>query len=324
VLSQEGVAVRVLIIDDASSDETPAVARQLADRDPRVESRRHATNRGHIATYNEGLLGWAGSDYSLLLSADDLLTPGALRRAARLLDAHPEVGMVHGRMIPVRGGRPAAEARSDVGPRGGRVVPGPVYLESCCATATANYISSPTVLVRTDLQQALGGYRAELPFSGDMEMWLRFAAHAAIGVLDADQAYYRIHDENMHHRCDRKALGDLADRKAALDVLFRDFGERIADRGRLRELADRALAQEAAWAASLALDRGEGGAVREHLEFAERTWPAIRSWPHWSRLRWKRALGPRVWPRVRVGVDWLRTSLAPAPGRPAAPVETRS
>ena len=38
-------------------------------------------NRGHIATFNEGLLDWADGDYCVLISADDKLTPGALRRA---------------------------------------------------------------------------------------------------------------------------------------------------------------------------------------------------------------------------------------------------
>ena len=49
------VDVRVLIIDDASTDDTPEVAAALAAEDARVEFRRHAVNRGHIATYNEGL-----------------------------------------------------------------------------------------------------------------------------------------------------------------------------------------------------------------------------------------------------------------------------
>ena len=56
---QEGVDVRVLIIDDASPDDSAEVAKKIAARDPRVEVVVHATNRGHIATYNEGLLDWA-------------------------------------------------------------------------------------------------------------------------------------------------------------------------------------------------------------------------------------------------------------------------
>src|SRR5437016_876838 len=85
VLAQEGVDVRVLVIDDCSSDHTPEVGRALAAADPRVEYRRHPVNRGHHPTYNEGLA-WASADYCLLLSADDLLTRGALARAARVFE----------------------------------------------------------------------------------------------------------------------------------------------------------------------------------------------------------------------------------------------
>src|SRR5271167_2052829 len=63
VLSQTGVAVRVLVIDDASPDNTLQVGQDLAASDPRVEFRRHAVNKGHIATYNEGLLDWSTAEY---------------------------------------------------------------------------------------------------------------------------------------------------------------------------------------------------------------------------------------------------------------------
>ena len=69
----------------------------------------HATNRGHIATYNEGLLEWADGDYSVLMSADDRLTPGALRRATDLLDAHPGVGFVYGHRAVLQGRRATAD-----------------------------------------------------------------------------------------------------------------------------------------------------------------------------------------------------------------------
>ena len=58
VLSQEGVDVRVLIIDDCSPDQTPEVAAELVQEDKRVEYRRHKVNHGHVDTYNEGL-DWA-------------------------------------------------------------------------------------------------------------------------------------------------------------------------------------------------------------------------------------------------------------------------
>ena len=65
LLSQTGVDARGTIIDDASSDSTREIGKEFAATDQRVAYRRHANNRGHIATYNEGLLEWASADYCL-------------------------------------------------------------------------------------------------------------------------------------------------------------------------------------------------------------------------------------------------------------------
>src|SRR4051812_1711801 len=108
VLSQDDVDVRVMIMDDASPDATEAIGRRLAI-DPRVEYRRHHTNRGHIATYNEALAEVTG-DYCMILSADDVLTPGALSRATRVMDRHPEVGLAYGRDITFRHSPPYGTA----------------------------------------------------------------------------------------------------------------------------------------------------------------------------------------------------------------------
>src|SRR3954454_4190332 len=99
ILDQEGVDVRVLIIDDASPDDSAQMALALAAADKRVEVRVHEVNKGHIATYNEGLLEWADGDYSILISADDLLTPGSIRRATDVMAAHPEIGFVYGHAL---------------------------------------------------------------------------------------------------------------------------------------------------------------------------------------------------------------------------------
>jgi glycosyltransferase involved in cell wall biosynthesis len=55
VLSQEDHGLRVLVIDDASTDDSLEVAHRLALEDSRAEVLPHRTNRGHIATYNEGI-----------------------------------------------------------------------------------------------------------------------------------------------------------------------------------------------------------------------------------------------------------------------------
>jgi glycosyltransferase involved in cell wall biosynthesis len=271
VLTQEGVDVSVLIIDDASTDDSPQVASELARQDPRIEISRHAKNHGHIATYNEGLA-WAKGRYTALLSADDLFTPGALLRATRLLDAHPEVGFVTGKTITFRTDGVRPEPATVSGNSRWQIRAGQDWFEERCRVAENN-VAAPGVVVRTSLQRELGGYREDLPHSGDLEMWLRFAVHSAVGRLpDAEQAYYRIHDENMSWTR-FSAVSRLKQREAAFEAIFRDYGRQIPDAERLRHLMYRGLASDALWWVCRALYRREATreSVTELLRFAAST-----------------------------------------------------
>jgi glycosyltransferase involved in cell wall biosynthesis len=310
VLSQPLTDVRVLIIDDASPDNTAEVAGELAARDPRVHFIRHTVNRGHIATYNEGL-DWVEGDYTVLLSADDLLTPGSLSRAVGLMDAHPEVGLAYGRGILFRSEPPPWTRPVPEGCRW-EILEGGEFLESCCADGV-NPICTPTAVTRTWLQKKLGGYRKELPHAGDMEMWMRFAVHSQIGIINEEQAYYRQHETNMSNEWYKATLADWEQRKAAFDTLFREQGASMPDPARLRREADRGLSWSAFWEASRAFEAGDSGRCQGILDFALELNPGLRDRPEYARLRWKRRAGRRVWSALRPVVELVR-------GRPDRPL----
>lgn len=288
---QEGVDVRVLIIDDASSDDSAEVASKIAARDSRVEVTVHATNKRNIATYNEGLLEWADGDYCVLMSADDRLTPGALRRARDLLDANPSVGFVYGHSLWVTHGSPLPVARTRV--RGWSVWSGSWWLERRFRDAE-NPITSPEVVVRTSLQKRVGGYDARLPHAADMEMWMRLAANADVGFLrGVDQAYYRLHEQNMRKAFD--ALMDLRERRLVFEAVLEHYHERLPEAGRLSDLARRALSREALWAAGRTYHRAsrEQTTVDELLAFAVDCWPQIARLPLYRTLELHESIGPR-------------------------------
>jgi glycosyltransferase involved in cell wall biosynthesis len=292
VLTQEGVDVRVLIIDDCSPDNTPEVGTRLAAQDKRVEFRRHPVNRGHVATYNEGLLEWAQSEYCLLLSADDLLTPGALSRAAGVMESHPEVGLVYGRVIRIVDGE--AVSKPNIGSGKFKVIAGEQWLSEICEIGS-NSIASPEVVVRRELQQQLGGYRRELPHSNDMEMWLRFASVSAIGVVDADQAFYRIHNSNMHSQLASMAIDDLSHRRMAFDWFFRTSGARLANSSELIAKAHTVMANEALSEAHSAYWKGDRRACRQLMAMAVSLWPQARQARLYRRLTWMLCTGSTLW-----------------------------
>lgn len=305
VLAQP-VDVRILVIDDASSDDTPDVAARFR-HDPRVEYRRHSTNRGHIGTYNEGLK-WASADYTLLLSADDLIAPGALLRASRMLDQHPNVGFVYGRAIKFRNGEPLPTPTHTGGRCESKIVAGLDWIERRCRDAS-NAACSPEVLVRTALQHELGGYRPELPFSGDLEMWLRFAARADVGVLDAVQAYYRLHGRSMTDETFSGDYAQLQQRKAAFDTLLNDPAACLPRRDELRKLVAGALVRDCLDEAYSTFLRGDAQTSRRIAQLALETDPSVRSNRFYRRLVLMDRAGPRLWSILR-----LLTLRSPIPG----------
>jgi hypothetical protein len=297
VLSQEGVDVDVLIVDDASPDGSVEAAKELARRDERVQVLAHEHNRGHIATYNDGLAMCAG-DYTVLLSADDLLVPGALARAASVFGAYPNVGLVYGRTIYF------TEEAGLPGPRfktGQHVVwDGRDWAASRCKIGRVGIVS-PEAVVRTELQHAVGGYRPELPHSGDTEMWLRFALRADVAYVDADHAYYRMHAASMSKSQFSTALADARERTRAYVSAFEDAPAGVASEAvRLRELAMRGIAREILWGVCRAYDRGEADeeTVGQLVDFACEIYPGAQRLGEYRRLRLRRAVGAGLAPRL--------------------------
>jgi len=296
---QPGVDVRILIIDDASPDDSADVARAIAAADSRVEVLVHETNKRHIATYNEGLLEWADGDYTVLLSADDRLTPGALTRAAALLDQNPNVGFVYGRPVHFQHPGPPPPARTTG--RGHSVWPGHWWLRRRFAEAHG-CITSPEVVVRTKLQQQIGGYDPALPHTGDIEMWMRFAAHADVGYLrGVDQAYYRRHDLNMHKTDFGNQLDELRQLLAAYDAVLEKCGDLLPDRDRLADTVHRELARLALRRAGRAYDRGRTNVVPvdELVRFAAECWPDYERLVEHRGLALRKRIGTTAMPYLQ-------------------------
>lgn len=293
-LSQRDVAVRVLIIDDCSPDSTPEIGARLAEADARVTYVRHATNKRHIATFNEGL-DWASQDYLLLLSADDYLLDGALLRATTLMEQAPDVGFAFGnaRVLFDSGEQQVTSAFGEAtGTTGTRVLPGLDFVRVCGAT---NMVSTPTAVVRTSLQKKVGGYRTELPHSGDLEMWFRLAAHAPVGFIDDDQAVYRIHANNMSGAYFADMLPDIEQRQMALECFFESASSLLPDENGLRTQLFGDLGQIAIGRASMAFNQGRHDLSQSLGTLALKLDPNVRRSLNWRKLAFKRAVGPKIW-----------------------------
>lgn len=298
VLTEHHRAVRVLVIDDASPDDTAEVAAELARQDSRVSWRRHPTNCGHIATYNEGIA-WVEADYMLLLSADDLVTPGALSRAATLLDACPDVGLAYGPVLGLRGEMPLPKEFSAPPQRGWDITEGARFLWRDRYAWAADPVETCTAVVRSSLQKQIGFYNHHLPHAADYEMWLRFAAHGRVGRLRAFQGVYRKHQSNMSTFYFQDMLRDIRQRLAAINSFIDAQAGRIPRTEELRHYLTCQTARLALGHASGVFAQGNLDSFEALLSFAAALDPTVRRTAEWQKQRLKRRLGPGIWSSIK-------------------------
>lgn len=97
-LHQTHPDVRVLVCDNASTDDTESVIRELARRDDRVRYHRQPENVGPIRNFQAGMA-LADTSHFSFLSDDDLLLPDYYARAAAALRAHPRARFYCGQAI---------------------------------------------------------------------------------------------------------------------------------------------------------------------------------------------------------------------------------
>jgi succinoglycan biosynthesis protein ExoO len=82
-LDQRGAAIEVVVIDDASSDETAEIVQAMAQEDPRIVLIRRAANGGPSAARNEAMA-VARGHWLAILDGDDLVLPDRSRRLIEL------------------------------------------------------------------------------------------------------------------------------------------------------------------------------------------------------------------------------------------------
>lgn len=90
--------IEILIVDDASTDDTGTLAQELAQQDPRIRVLHHETNTYRAGALNTGI-DHARGEYISFLDADDVYMPEKLERQVAYMRSHPSVSMVYGDYI---------------------------------------------------------------------------------------------------------------------------------------------------------------------------------------------------------------------------------
>jgi glycosyltransferase involved in cell wall biosynthesis len=225
----------LLVVDDGSTDDTPAVvARHIDDARIRYLPGPHAER---AEARNRGIAASSG-DLVAFLDTDDRWLPEKLARQVAALAAAPDAGLCY---------TIARFVDADDQPLPLRKPPRAIAGNLFPALMRGNLIIIASVVARRRCLDEVGGFDETLPVYGceDWDVWLRIARRHPVAVVDDELTLYRVHAGNT-------PVGSLlASGLAVLDRRYADPGttaaaglSHAAARARLRWYLAGALATE--------------------------------------------------------------------------------
>jgi glycosyltransferase involved in cell wall biosynthesis len=187
VLAQGSDVRELIVVDDASSDDTVSIVGSLKESRIRLVANRAS---GVSAARNLGAQMAAGH-WLMFLDADDRLRPGAVPTLVAAAKAAQHAVLVYGDYDLIDSeGRP-------IGRRGWlkrRSKPSGEVLERLAA---GNFIvNGGVMIIRSDAFDAAGGFDESLKFCEDWHCWCRLAAIGEFQFIRAHLLDYRLHAAN--------------------------------------------------------------------------------------------------------------------------------
>lgn len=178
--------IRILVVDDGSTDRTRAELEDLARDDARIEIVTRA-NGGIVAALNEGL-SLCNAEFVARFDADDACFPNRFEVQLDYLKAHPEcVGVGCAVEHMDEHGRPLVDLPQPGAPSGA---------DAARAPALEPYIIHPFLMARRAAIVEAGGYR-HVPLSEDSDLFWRLQEKGELVNLPDVLGRYRVHTASL-------------------------------------------------------------------------------------------------------------------------------
>ena len=197
ILSQDYRPIEIIVIDGASTDETVAILREFSSA-PELQWVSEPDS-GVVEAVNKGFQKARG-EIGAIQSSDDFYLPGAISAGVAALNADPELAFAFGDIAKVDAdGKELSRTQL------------PDYsLEAVLSLET--WIPQPSTFFRMAMAKSLGGWREEVPYAADTDLWLRMALQAPATKIP------RLMAERSMHEGQRDGHGDRIVRDYALAI----------------------------------------------------------------------------------------------------------
>jgi len=210
VLLQEGVTVEAIVVDDSPEGSAREVVESFGDGRITYLKNPEPTGGNPALVRN---LGWpkASGAFVHFLDDDDIVPEGHYKSAKEAFDAHPEVGVVFGRVEPF-GTNEATLAPeriyfSEAAMRARKAARfGPKLAFAANLYFQATMIVCSTCQIRRECVEKLGGFDNGSRLVEDVEFYARAMRRFGAHFMDRIALKYRIGTSIMHSRANDDAI----------------------------------------------------------------------------------------------------------------------
>ncbi len=186
LLAQTEKRLRVLVIDDGSTDDTPRILDELSQRDDRVVVIR-TPNGGIVAALNLGLEK-STAPFIARQDADDISFPDRIEKQLAVFNANPETVALSGSCVHIdKSGKPTGTTYK---------VRDPAAADYTTYPSTEPYLLHPFLMVRADAFKAVNGYRYVI-HSEDTDLYWRLRDIGPLMNIDEPYGQMRLHDGSI-------------------------------------------------------------------------------------------------------------------------------
>jgi glycosyltransferase involved in cell wall biosynthesis len=183
VLEQEGVDLEVIVIDEASADETPAELRRISDW--RLVVIRNDAPKG-VAAARNAAIDVARGEWIAFLDDDDVLAPDNFRMQLARAGSDQVVLLYSGRV----------EVDEELSPQ--HLTPARDPQDLARRMLIGNVVGPPSgVLVRADALDSVGGFDESFSALADWDLWIRVAELGSAAISPEPLLAYRRHPGSM-------------------------------------------------------------------------------------------------------------------------------
>lgn len=191
ILAQTFTDFEFLVIDDASTDQTPAILDSY--HDPRIIRLNNTVNLGLAKSLNRGLESVCG-EYIARMDADDISLPERLQVQVAFLDTHPSIDLLGANIRYIDSHDSLIEKQ----PPYDRYLP--PHLIRWLLHWGNTFIHSTVMLRRRAIVESGIRYQADLAAAQDYELWARFVRTSDAAILPDFLVYYRINPEGISYK----------------------------------------------------------------------------------------------------------------------------